>query len=183
MTVSKGKSPEEILKEAKNMIGRETEPVPFPYPIEHEAIRRYCMMVDDDNPLFLDPEYAKQTKYGAAVYPPFAPVGIMSQGSPGMAARTFGGESDNTSLLPPTPGSYFINMSMDWEWFKPMVAGDRLTTKTRLGDVYIKPIRIDPKAFWIVLELHFANQKGEAVCVVKNTLLSHRSPDEIAASE
>ena len=80
--------------------------------------------------LFLDPDYAKQTKYGAVVYPPFAPVGVMNQGSPALAARTFGGESKKTSLLPPTPGSYFMNMSMEWEWFKPIVVGDRLTTKT-----------------------------------------------------
>jgi len=180
MAVEQKKSPEEILEDARKMIGRETEPVRFPYPIEHESIRRYCMMVDDDNPLFLDPDYAKQTKYGAVVYPPFAPVGIMSQGSPGMAARTFGGENKGESLLPPTPGSYFINMAMEWELFKPVVVGDWLTTKTRLGDVYIKPIRIDPKAFWIVLELHFANQRGEDVCIARNILLSHRSPDEIA---
>ena len=183
MTIEKNKTPDEILEEARKLIGRETEPVLFPYPVEHETIRRYCMMVDDENPLFLDPDYAKQTKYGAVLYPPFAPVGVMSQGSPGLAARTFGGESKKTSLLPPTPGSYFMNMSMEWEWFKPIIVGDRLTTKTRLGDVYIKPIRIDPKAFWIVLELHFANQIGEAVCLVKNILLNHRSPDEITANE
>jgi acyl dehydratase len=139
------------------------------------------MMVNDDNPLFLNPEYAKQTKYGDVLYPPFAPVGIMSQGSPSMASRTFGGESGEKSLLPPTPGSYFINMAMEWEWFKPVVVGDWLTSKTRLADVYIKSIRIDPKAFWIVLELQFANQKGEDVCIVRNILLSHRSPDEITA--
>jgi len=182
MIMEKKKTPDEILEDARKMIGRETEPIKFPYPVEQETIRRYCMMVDDDNPLFLDPDYAKQTKYGAVVYPPFAPVGIMSHGSPGMAARTFGGEGKETSLLPPTPGSYFINMAMEWEWFKPIVVGDRLTTRTRLGDVYIKPIRIDPKAFWIVLELQFANQNEEDVCLVRNILLSHRSPEEIAAN-
>jgi len=182
MIMEKKKTPEELLEEAKKMIGKETEPTKFPYPVEQETIRRYCMMVDDDNPLFLDPDYAKQTKYGAVVYPPFAPVGIMSKGSPEEAARTFGGKGGKTLLLPPTPGSYFINMSMEWEWFKPMLVGDRLTTKTRLADVYIKPIRIDPKAFWIVLELQFSNQKGEDVCLVRIIGLSHRSPDEIAAN-
>ena len=58
--MEKKKTPDEFLEEAKKMIGTETEPVRFLYPVEYEPIRRYCLMVDDDNPLFLDPEYAKR---------------------------------------------------------------------------------------------------------------------------
>jgi len=179
----KKKTPEEMLEEARRMIGMETKPVTSKYPVEYEPIRRYCMMVDDDNPLFLDPEYAKQTKYGGVVLPPFAPFGIMSGGSPAMMARLAEAETGAEMIMPPTPGKFLINLAQEWEWFKPVVVGDRLTIKSRLADVYIKPIRIDPKAFWLVLEMHFGNQMGEAVCVVRNILLRHRSPEEVAAGD
>ena len=175
------RSPEEVLEEARKMIGRETKPVVFPYPLEYEPVRRYCLMIDDGNPLYLDPEYAKQTKWGGVPYPPCAPFGIMMRGSPAMMASLSIDESGEERIMPPTPGGYLINMAQEWEWYKPVMVGDRLTVKTRIGDVYIKPIRIDPKAFWIVLEFHFSNQRGENVCTMKNIVLCHRSPEEVAA--
>ena len=175
------KSVEEIFEEAKKMIGKETTPVEEPYPIEYEPIRRYCLMVDDDNPLYHDPEYARKTRYGGVPYPPLALFGIMGRGSPAMMASLTAGDSTEDAIMPPTPGKYLINMAQEWEWYKPVLIGDRLTMKMRIGDVYIKPIRIDPKAFWIVMEMHFSNQRGEMVALGRNIVLCHRSPDEVAA--
>ncbi|MBW1788047.1 MAG: MaoC family dehydratase N-terminal domain-containing protein [Deltaproteobacteria bacterium] len=178
MLKERGKSPEEILEEAKKMIGMETKPVTFPYPVEYESIRRYCLMIDDDNPLYLNPEFAQKTRYGGVVMPPFAPFGIMSQGSPEKMADL--GESEYV-IMPPTPGRYLINMAQEWEWFAPVLVGDRLTSVTRLSDVYIKSIGIDPKAFWIIWDTKFTNQRDEKMCAYKNVLLCHRSPEEVAA--
>ncbi|MFH1243162.1 MAG: MaoC family dehydratase N-terminal domain-containing protein [Pseudomonadota bacterium] len=177
MQEDKKRTPEEILEEARKRIGKETAPITAPYPVEYEPIRRYCMMVDDTNPLFLDPEYAEKARYGGVVLPPFAPFGIVSRGSPEVMDTLGGGED---SVLPPTPGKFLINLAQEWEWFRPVLVGDRLTTKIRLSDVYIKAIRIDPKAFWLTLEFEISNQRGEDVCLVRNILLSHRSPEEVA---
>ncbi len=176
------KTPEEILEEAKKLVGKETSPIKYPYPIEYEPIRRYCMMVDDDNPLYLDPEYAKKTRYGGVVFPPLAAFGIMSTGSPDMFRKLAENESGAAAIMPPTPGSYLINISQEWEWFKPLIVGDWITIRHRLKDVYIKPIKLDPKAFWIVFEWIYRNQKNEDVCVARNIVICHRSPDEIAAN-
>jgi acyl dehydratase len=51
-------------------IGFETAKAKGRYPVEHDAIRRHCHMVDDNNPLFIDPEYAKGTSHGAVLAPP-----------------------------------------------------------------------------------------------------------------
>jgi hypothetical protein len=50
-------------------------------------------------------------------------------------------------------------------------------------DVYEKPIRLDPKAIWIVTENTIRNQDGEVVAIGRNTLLTHRSPEEVAADQ
>jgi len=175
------KTPEEILEEARKMIGKETKPKKFAYPIEYEPIRRYCMMVDDDNPLYLDPEYAKKTQYGGVVFPPLAAFGIMPGGSPENMRKIAENQTGEEVIMPPTPGKYLINLSQEWEWFKPVLVGDWLTMKSRLKDVYIKPIKIDPKAFWVVLEWRFCNQKNEDVCIARNINVCHRSPEEVAA--
>jgi acyl dehydratase len=62
--------PEEILEQARKLIDAETELFPDRYPIEYDPIRRFCHMSDDTNPLFLDPEYAHQTKHGEVLCPP-----------------------------------------------------------------------------------------------------------------
>jgi len=41
---------------------------------------------------------------------------------------------------------------------------------------------IDPEAVWIVAEAIITNQHDETVCVIRNTLLTHRTPEEVAAS-
>ena len=53
------RSAEEVLKEARKLIGVETKPRQALYPVEHDPIRRFCHMTNDNNPLFLDPEVSK----------------------------------------------------------------------------------------------------------------------------
>src|SRR5581483_1958309 len=40
------------------------------YPVEYDAIRRYCHMTGDTNPLFLDREAAAAGPYGEIIVPP-----------------------------------------------------------------------------------------------------------------
>jgi hypothetical protein len=49
--------------------------------------------------------------------------------------------------------------------------------------VFQKGITIDPEAVWIVAEAVITNQRDEQVCVIRNTLLTHRTPDEVAAAD
>ena len=58
-----------IPDEARAMIGAESEPVTG-YPVSEHEIRRYAYAVDDLNPLWTDPEYARNTRHGGIVAPP-----------------------------------------------------------------------------------------------------------------
>jgi hypothetical protein len=53
----------------------------------------------------------------------------------------------------------------------------------RIADVYQKGITLDPEAVWIVAEVIITNQRDETVCVIRNTLLTHRTPEEVASSQ
>lgn len=171
-------TPEEILDQAKVFIGQETEMVPGRYPVEYEPIRRYCHMVEDDNPLFLDPEYAKATRHGGVVCPPFEMYNFGSPGPwpPGDAMDPF------MQKLPTTPGSSFMVMGNDWEFFDTVIVGDRISMKNRFVDIYLKAIRRDPKARWIVTERIYVNQKGKKVATWKMTIVAVRSPEEVKAA-
>jgi hypothetical protein len=61
--------------------------------------------------------------------------------------------------------------------------GDRLSRQTVIVDIYQKPIRLDPKAIWTTIETRITNQDGELVATIRNTLLTHRAPEEVAADQ
>jgi acyl dehydratase len=164
------KTPGGMLEEAKQLIGKWSEEVVYRYPVEHEPIYRYCKMVDDDNPLFLDPEYAATTKYGGVILPPFAIFGIMMPGF----------QEIMLSRMPRTPGEFVINMCQEYEWFRPVRVGERLSFLSRIAEIYVKPTKVDPKAWWIVLEFLYRNQRREDVLILRNLVLSHRSPAQVA---
>jgi hypothetical protein len=48
--------------------------------------------------------------------------------------------------------------------------------------VYLKRIKIDPEAFWIVTETLYLNQDERVVAVNQNTLIRHRDREQIAAT-
>lgn len=166
----------DIEKVRAEHIGKETPPLRGRYPVEHDPIRRYCHMVEDSNPLFLDAEYGQNSRYGATICPPSGWL-AMYFASLGPWPPTF------EPLLPmvPTPGRRFVNMIIESEHLKPIRVGDRLTSRKRVVDIYQKAVSLDPEAVWIVAETVISNQDDEVVCIVRNTYLVHRTPQEIAA--
>ncbi len=165
------KSSKEILEYAKKRVGIKTEPVKARYPVEYDPIRRYCHMMNDDNPLYLDLAYAKKAGFRDVVCPPLL-VGYFT--GPGIwppSQQGGFGPGAIPRLGPPhaaeSPRSS-INMATEWEFYKPVIVGDHLSSYSRVGEPYMKAIRRDPEALWFVSERVILNQNGEEVAVMKN---------------
>jgi len=169
--------PYDIEAVRQKYIGFQTAKATGRYPVEYDAIRRHCHMVEDNNPLFLDPAYAAKTEHGAVLCPPSGWLALYFA-SLGPWPAVF------EPLFPvvPTPGKRLVNMSQEIEWSARIKVGDRLSVVRRVADVYQKGIQIDPEAVWIVAEAVITNQLDEKVCVIRNTLLTHRTPEEVAAA-
>ena len=163
----------DIEEVRQKYIGFETAVARGRYPVEYDAIRRHCHMVDDNNPLFLDAGYAETTSHGAVVCPPSGWLALYFA-SLGPWPAVF------EPLFPivPTPGKRIVNMSQEVEWSTRIKVGDRLSVRRRIADVYQKAVSLDPEAVWIVAEAIITNQRDETVCVITNTMLTHRTPEE-----
>ncbi len=167
------KTPDEILEEARKLIGTETPVTKGRYPVEYDPIRRFCQMTGDRNPLFLDPEYAAKTRFGSVICPPALVHLFAGVGWPTQTINEF-------LALMPALGDRPVNLTVEAEWYKPVRVGDQLYEKMRLVDVYMKPTKLDPKTFWFVVETIITNQDGDVVCIDRTTRLRHRTPEQIA---
>jgi acyl dehydratase len=162
-----------------NWIGRTVASSLGRYPVEHDPIRRYCHMVGDTNPLYLDPEIARTGPYGRVIVPlPLVPYFAgngpwprrPAQGAPRATARfTYG---------VPTPGDRGINMNTAWSYLQPVGVGDRLSAEVLIDDIYLKAVRLDPAAVWIVTLSSIRNQASQVVMETRNTVLVHRARTE-----
>jgi len=160
------------------------------FPVEYDPIRRHCHMTGDTNPLFLDPEFARDVgPHGEVVVPPsllptyFASGGPWPKGSKKKQDASEKGAKKSKrpffTLGVPTPGDRGINMGTEWEFLAPIRVGDRLRAEQKVTDVFIKATRMDEKSVWIKSAMTFSNQNDEPVAVWHNTTLVHRSPKQI----
>jgi acyl dehydratase len=152
------------------------------YPVEHDPIRRWCHMVGDLNPLYLDPEAAASGPHGEVIAPLTLVPSFAGNGPwPKHANRE--GAPPGFTLGVPTPGDRGINMGVAWEYSVPVRIGDRLRAEVRIADVFVKAIRLDPEAVWIVADTEIFNQDDVKVVVMRNTVLVHRTPEQIGARQ
>ena len=152
------------------------------YPVEYDPIRRHCHMVGDLNPAFLDPVSAGEGPYGSVISPPSMLPTYFASGGPWPPNKASGSDTD-TPLFTfgvPTPGDRGINMEVAWEFLAPIRVGDVLRLELRIADIFKKPIKLDPHAIWIVVETSFMNQENAVVAKWRNTMLVHRSPDQVS---
>lgn len=158
----------------KEWLGRSGPRVKAHYSVEHEPIRRWCHMLDDLNPLFLDPAYGRRSKYKGTIAPP-ATIDLFAD------LRPWPPPPDAQLYMQvPTPGARATNLTREIEWFRPLKVGDHLTSVSRVADLYERAIKADPKAVWIVTETTFTNQRRQKVAVMRSLLLKYRGPEEIA---
>jgi N-terminal half of MaoC dehydratase len=139
------------------------------YPVEHDAIRRWCHMVDDTNPRFLRdgecPPVMVDYFAGAGPWPP--------------------GDGDILSLVRaiPTPGDRLVNLGHEFEWFATARVGDRLGARHRVLSIEMRATRLDPRSIWIRTETTIVKQPDVLVATRLNRIMVHRTPGQAATGE
>jgi acyl dehydratase len=118
----------------------------------HEAtrdnIRHYAHGIGDDNPLWCDPAYAAQARFGGIVALPsflFATSRIVSGYVGGL------------------PGIHAMWAGADWTWHKPVFRNDEITTEAWLKDLVEHQTRFAGRAVQQIYHVKFYNQGGDLV--------------------
>lgn len=156
------------------------------YPVEYDPIRRHSHMVGDLNPAFLDPTTAAEGPYGDVIVPPSMLLTHFASDGPWPPTQAAGTDSESAAVFSfgvPTPGDRGINMEVEWSFLEPVRVGDRVRLELRIADVFKKPIKLDAHAIWIITETTFFNQHDRSVATWRNTMLIHRSPEQVSVDD
>jgi len=149
---------DEMLEKARELIGVWLrKPTLWPTvsePISQIDIRRWALYsVGDDNPLWSDPDYARNTLWGKTI-----------------ASPTFLFSTLDPAVSPGLPGVQSIYWGTRWEHFKPVKVGDQITSRTRMIDIKEKTGKHAPRFVIQVIESTFVNQREEMVSRIEDDI-------------
>jgi acyl dehydratase len=148
-----------ITDDMRKSIGIESEPTIVE--IEKEPIRRFAAAMGNTNPLHYDEEYAKQHGFRSIVAPPgFNPLYCFP--------LKIGQPQEEVGRELRTRFTHGLNGGGEYEFFRPIQAGDILSITHRTSDIYEREGRMGKMVF-IVSETICRNIKGEIVFISRNT--------------
>jgi acyl dehydratase len=141
----------------RSLIGRESEPVV--HDVERGAILRFVEALGDPNPIYVDEEAARAAGYPAVVAPPTFPV-VLAVNERFRHSLDLGTRS-------------LLHGEQQIEYGRPIVAGDRITVKTRVADVQERAGASGPMDI-LVLEDEGRDASGALVFRTRATLVLRR---------
>jgi acyl dehydratase len=139
----------------QDLKGKEYEVITFE--VEPERVTQFAEAIGDRDPRFLDPEAARQAGFRNRVAPPTLATVIQILAS----AQVVPDQELGLNYM------MVVHGEQEYEWRRPIVAGDVLTATPGIADIYAR----GPSGF-LVVEPDTPDQNGEVVCVSRSTLLS-----------
>ena len=158
------KSEDLITDEIRSWIGREVRP--WTIEVSRRDVTRFAVATDDLNPLYLDEEQAKHSRYGGLIAPPLFYMAPLTEPVPETELRPDGLPFEGKLPVPPTPLPRLMDGGTEVEFLQPVRVGDVLTGRSKITDIYQKTGRSGPLIF-VQRETTFTNQRGELVLIEK----------------
>jgi len=142
----------------QDLIGKEIPP--FDIPIGRGKIREFARAIGDENPIYHDAACARKSPFGATLAPPTFTT-----------TKLFWQTGGTTADIPDLDYRFVLHGEEEYEYFKPVVAGDVLTGTGKIAESYEKAGKRGGKMIFVVFEFTFHNQKGEKVLLSRSTMI------------
>lgn len=155
---AEGRITDEAIAAARAMIGLQLRPEgPYLQDATADTLRNWCNGIGDLNPLYRDPGYGHASRYGTMLAHPNFPMAY------GWLGRTRWG-------LPGVHGFYAGN---DWEMFRHVRPGDRITAIERVVGVEVKESEFSGRLVLQYVEACYYNQRSELIARALGTCTRH----------
>jgi acyl dehydratase len=132
-----------------------------------DATRHFAYGYGDDNPLYCDPGYGKDTRWGGLIAPPNFTYCMGENAAPPLApGQRQALQGDPFAGL----GSY--QAAMEFEYYRPLVAGDRCRAVRAQVGVQDKQGRFGGRAAHVTHDFLYANGNGQIVTIQRGTWIN-----------
>lgn len=155
---------DKFVEETRSWIGKE---IPLDeedkfrarQPVDASEIRRYCLTHRDPNPLHIDRDYAKTTRWGDVIAPPNFMHTCYSTEVTGTVPVQYPG------LL---QAQHWLQSGIGLEFFVPIKPGDLVQPRVTFNDIEVKTGNFVGKMFLNSTKTVVKNQRGEVVGIHKH---------------
>lgn len=153
-----GRITDEAIADAKGRIGTILRPEgPYLQDATIDTIRNFANGIGDLNPLFRDAEHGRATRFGSMVAHPMFPY-------------AFGWPGRSRWGLPGVHGFYAGN---DWEWFRAVKPGNRISCVERVVGVEEKHSQFSGRLVIQYVQSSYVNERDELVARVLGITTRH----------
>lgn len=155
-----------ITEEMRAWVGRATLPLPLPEPVSASDIRRYVDATGDQNPLWLDDQFARSAGYRGRMVPPMLVLELSRRARPDQSEAP-----DPWAKIPMPPGyTDTRNAGTEVEWLRPVYVDDRLSIQGTMLDIVARQGR-SGLGIYVTREERIYNVGGEIVLRRRQTLV------------
>ena len=136
---------DEAIAELRSRIGKPINRVTLPTftEINVDAARHFALAIGDDNPLWLDADYAGATRWGALLAPP---------------AILYSTDNVASGAVEGLPSVHAMFAGTDWHWFEPVRVGTKMKTRSRLKAMVEHQTRFAGRSFQQIYTTEFFDQ-------------------------
>jgi acyl dehydratase len=139
---------DKAIAEARAMIGLQLRPEgPYIQDATPDTMRNFCNGIGDMNPLYREMEHGRVSRYASMIAHPMFPMAY------GYVGRTRWG----------LPGVHGFFAGHDWELFRHVKPGDRISAIERVVGVEEKQSKFSGRLVIQYVEVTYCNQRGEIV--------------------
>ena len=141
---------EEGVDDLRSRIGVKIEDTiePWCYEATRDNIRHYAHGIGDDNPLWCDPKYAKNTAYGDVIALP---------------SFLFACNRIASGYVGGLPGIHAMFAGVDFTWHKPILRNTEISSEVYLKDLIEHNTRFAGRSFQQIYHCDYYNTEGDLI--------------------
>jgi acyl dehydratase len=155
-----------LTHELKSWIGREAH-----YLAREElgraSIRYFALAMGDENPLYVDDEYARKAGYPSVIAPPTLICETCQYAHQKPNADGYIGHEWHL----PVPNTRLIRAGNDYEFMRPVLPADRISVTWTLESIVEKPSSRGGTQLFVSSVARYRDAKGEVVAVNRETIV------------
>jgi acyl dehydratase len=146
--------------------------------VNADATRHFAFGYGDDNPLYCDPEYGKNTRWGGLIAPPNFIYCMGENAAPPLTP-----EQKQALKGDPFAGLGSYQAAMEFEYYRPLVAGDRCYALRAQVGVQDKQSRFGGRSAHVTHDFLYTNGHGQIITVQRGTWVNTERHASKARSE